>query len=392
MRWIDVFRIAFRMLQTNLLRSILTVLGIGVAISLIVVLIGLGYGLQEIAIGSIVESKELLSLDITALPEKGVPVTAETAIEIQKLSGIKEVSPVINTGGEIRLKEKLAAVAVTAGQHNFLEMEGVKLTQGRAYNDNANEVIISPQLLDLLDIKREDALNSTATINFNDPNNQNQSKKIEGATVVGITESADTPTIYIPFSLVAPSDPATKVSAIKAAATDRANVVSTSEALIAKGYQVETLIETLDQARTVFKWVTLGLTAFGMIALIVASIGMFNTLTIALLERTREIGIMKAIGITDETVKRLFLAESAILGLGGGLTGIGIGLSIDNLLGLILDRIAVTYGGTPVILFKYPPGFLLAMLLFPIALATFTGLYPAIRASHLNPLRALKYE
>lgn len=392
MRWLDVFRIAFRMLQTNLLRSILTVMGIGVAISLIVVLIGLGYGLQEIAIGSIVESKELLSLDIMSLPEKGVPVTAESAEEVKKLPGIKEASPVMSTSGEIRLKDKLAAVAVTSGQQSFLEMDGVKITQGRTFNDNTKEVIISPQLLDLLDVKKDDALNSSASVNYNDPTNQNQSRTLEGLTVVGITEAADSPTIYIPFSLVAPEDTTSKVSSVKAAAKDRESVLTSRDALVGKGYQVETLIETLDQARTVFKWVTLGLTAFGLIALIVASIGMFNTLTIALLERTREIGIMKAIGITDETVKRLFLAESAILGLGGGLAGIGIGLSVDNLLGLVLDRIAVTYGGSPVVLFKYPPGFLLAMLLFPVALATFTGLYPAIRASHLNPLRALKYE
>ncbi len=101
---------------------------------------------------------------------------------------------------------------------------------------------------------------------------------------------------------------------------------------------------------------------------------------------------MKAIGIDDVTVKRLFLAESAIIGLMGGLGGVGFGLLIDNTAGLILNRIALGFGGSKLTIFSYPPFFLLGMVLFPILLSLVTGLYPAIRAARINPLRALKYE
>ncbi len=390
MRWLDVFRIALRMLETNLLRSILTILGIGVAISLIVILIGLGYGLQQITIGSIVQSKALLSEDISPLPDSSNVLTTKDVDVVKSVTGIKEVSPVITTSGELKIKDKLIAVAVTAGTSGYLDMEGIGLNQGRKYKDGAKEVMLSPEALDLLNLKVGDVLDNDASLSYDDPNNQNVSKNISSILVTGITEPGDSPTAYVPIDAIANGD--SKLTSIKAVAIDRAAVVVTSAAITKKGYQVETLLDTLDQASAIFRWVTIGLTMFGIIALIVASIGMFNTLTIALLERTREIGIMKAIGITDTTVKRLFLAESAIIGLCGGLTGVGIGLGIDGLVSLILKNVSLHFGGAQVNLFEYPIGFLPAMVLFPIGLALVTGLYPALRASRLNPLHALRYE
>ncbi len=391
MRLIDVFRIALRMLRTNLLRSILTILGIGVAIMLIVMLIGLGYGLQQIAIGSIVQSKALLSVDVNPLPEQGRPITFDVLSEIKQLPGAKEVSPVINAGGELRVRDKLVSVAITAASQNFLDMDGIQLTRGHSFEDGKLEVIVSPEVLQLAELQPEEVLNLETRLNYNDPNNQNQSAFLEHLKIVGITEAAETPTIYLPYGLFV-KDNTTPLSSIKVVGQDRAAVVKLQEAISQKGFQVETLLETLDQARKIFNWVTIGLTMFGLIALVVASIGMFNTLTIALLERTREIGIMKAIGVTDITVKRLFLAEAAIIGLAGGVSGIVMGLATDYSLSYFLNRVTIHFGGLPVQLFNYPPGFLLGMVLFPMVLALGTGLYPAIRAARLNPLTALRYE
>jgi len=119
---------------------------------------------------------------------------------------------------------------------------------------------------------------------------------------------------------------------------------------------------------------------------------MLNTLTITLLERTREIGIMKAIGITNKDIKRLFLAESVLLGIMGGLVGVGSGLAVDELANELLNFFSHRYGGNPLELFRYPSWFLTTMIIYPAILGALTGLYPAIRASRLNPLRALRYE
>lgn len=390
MRWIDIFRISSRMLRTNGLRSVLTVLGIGVAISLIVVLIGIGYGLQNITIGSIVESKALLSLDVQGAPNDAIPLTSETVETVKSLPGIKDATPVIATAGEFRLDNKLASVAVIAAEPSFLEMEGIELKSGEVFSESGPEIIVTPQVLELLDLSEAGIVGAPAKLSYTDPNNESESKTLENLTIVGIAPT-DTAVIYIPFQLLTKTSDV-KFSLIKAVANDRDSLVLARDALVTKGLIVETLLETLDQARTVFRWVTIGLTAFGTIALIVAAIGMFNTLTISLMERTREIGIMKAIGVTNASVKRLFLAEASILGLLGGISGVSIGLALDDILEFTVNQVALRYGGVSLHLFQYPPYFLLTMVMYPIVLSVITGLYPAMRASRLNPLRALRYE
>lgn len=378
------------MLRTNGLRSLLTVLGIGVAISLIVVLIGIGYGLQNITIGSIVESKALLSLDIQPPPNDAIPLTEETVKMVKELPSIKDATPVIATAGEVRIDNKLAAVAVVAANPEFLEMEGIELRSGEVFAESAPEIIITPQVLELLDLSDAGIVGAPARLTYTNPNNESESKALDKVTIVGIAPT-DTAVVYVPYKLMA-GEEQIKFSLIKAVAQDREGLVKARDALVTKGLLVETLLETLDQARTVFRWVTIGLTVFGTIALVVAAIGMFNTLTISLMERTREIGIMKAIGVTNTSVRKLFLAEAAIIGLLGGLSGVLIGLALDDILELIVNQIAVRYGGVSLVLFQYPRYFLLSMVLYPVVLAVVTGLYPALRASKLNPLRALRYE
>ncbi len=391
MRWIDIIRISVRMLRTNGLRSLLTILGISVAISLIVLLIGVGYGLQNITIGSIVESKALLSLDIGAPPKEVKPLTLETVAELKQVPGIKDITPVISTNGEIRLNGKLASVAITAANPTFLEMEGVNIASGDTFKEDSNSVVISPKILELLDLGEEGLIGSTTSLSYTDPNNENESRTIDQIVISGISDNDSAAILYMPYSLVSKDGPP-KMSEIKAVATNRDSLIQARDSIVQKGYLVETLVETLDQARSVFRWVTVALATFGTIALLVAAIGMFNTLTISLLERTREIGIMKAIGVTDRAIKRLFLAEAGIIGFLGGVVGIALGVLAGMVVGIIINQIAVRYGGIKLTLVQYPQGFLITMVLYPIVLAFITGFYPAIRASRLNPLRALRYE
>lgn len=391
MRWIDVIRIAIRMLRTNLLRSLLTILGIGVAISFIVILIGFGYGLQTITIGSILQSKELLSLDVRADDKTGSVIGNQTVAELRQLAGVTGASPVIITSGQIQIGPQLAAVAVSAGNQDYLEMEGVQIQTGQAFKDGQRQVVVSPAVLDLVNLSPLQALGQIVTMSYTDPNNASDLKKLDNLVIVGISGSTDGPTVFLSYELLNPEGTA-KLSLIKLVVKDRPAVLSIRDRVTQKGYQVESLVDTLDEARRVFGYATVGLVTFGIIALIVASIGMFNTLTIALIERTREIGVMKAIGVTDRAVKRLFLAEAAIIGLFGGFFGTLIGIMIGLTIEMLVNRLAVNNQALPLDLFQYPPGFLLGIILFPVLLSILTGLYPAIRAAKLNPLQALRYE
>ena len=135
------------------------------------------------------------------------------------------------------------------------------------------------------------------------------------------------------------------------------------------------------------------------ISLLVAGVGIMNIMIISLMERTKEIGIMKAIGMKDGTVLSVFLSESIIMGLIGSLSGIGFGYllafgisQLDLLGGMINSATEGTImGGIPL----YPiltPTNLLSALGFGLAVSIFFGIYPAWRASRLQPVDALRYE
>lgn len=392
MRFIDVLRIAFRMLRTNLLRSLLTMAGMGVAISFIVVLIGFGYGLQVVTIGSIVSSKALFSLDITTPDENRLPLNEEAVEKIRQLKGVDGVSPVVVPAGQVTIDGEVAAVAVSAGNKQYLTMEGISLQSGRPFEDGTREILLSPPILELIGMSVQEAIGKTATLSYADPNNSNDQKTLENLLVVGvISSSEESPALYLPYSALQTGEKL-KLTSIKASAVDRQSIITVRDTMTGQGYEVNSLLDTLDEAKKFFNFATVGLAIFGGIALIVASIGMFNTLTIALIERTREIGIMKAIGLTNRSVKQLFLAEAAIIGFNGGLIGIAIGSGMGGLVELVFNQLAKTYDAGAVDLFQYPAGFIIGVIAFPTLLAIVTGMYPAIRASRINPLDALRYE
>ena len=134
------------------------------------------------------------------------------------------------------------------------------------------------------------------------------------------------------------------------------------------------------------------LALFGGIALIVSAIGMFNTMTVTLLERTNEIGIMRTIGASPSSIKVLFLSESIVMGFLGGIVGIIIGVGGGTLINFLLNTLATRMGGMAISLFRFPLVFLSFIAIFSAVMGFFTGVFPARRASSLNPLDAIRYK
>jgi putative ABC transport system permease protein len=142
----------------------------------------------------------------------------------------------------------------------------------------------------------------------------------------------------------------------------------------------------------IFKIVQYILAGFGLIALGVASIGMFNTLTISLLERTREIGIMRVLGATGSDIMKIFLIEAIFMGFGGGAFGLVTGWLITFILNTTVANLANSLGGQPTYPFLTPWYFAVGIMAVSLIIGFVTGLYPAKHASKLNPLDALRYE
>jgi ABC-type antimicrobial peptide transport system permease subunit len=169
-------------------------------------------------------------------------------------------------------------------------------------------------------------------------------------------------------------------------------LAATEEMLIKAGYRVTALSKTVEQASKIFQGIQAVLATFGGIALLVSAIGMFNTMTVTLLERTKEIGIMRTIGASPRDIKFLFVSESIIVGFLGGVSGIVMGVTIGFAVNIMLNIAASQFGGQAVNLFSFPVTFLTFIAVFSAAVGYLTGVFPARRASLLNPLDAIRYE
>ncbi len=174
-------------------------------------------------------------------------------------------------------------------------------------------------------------------------------------------------------------------------------VLTITETITGLGYQAYTpqsFVQGINNFFTVLQVIFGGV---GAIALLVAAIGIANTMTMAILERTREIGLMKAIGATNRDVLSVFLGEAAGIGFLGGLGGVLLGWSAAEILNVIamgyLAQQAAQQGGLPPTSAVYTPLWLpIFALVFATLIGLISGLYPALRAATMVPVTALKYE
>jgi putative ABC transport system permease protein len=159
------------------------------------------------------------------------------------------------------------------------------------------------------------------------------------------------------------------------------------------GFHTETLLARIKQIREAFLIMDLVLTSVGTVALVVAGLGIINTLLMAVLERYREIGTYKALGASDGDVRMIFLAEAGVVGLAGGLGGLVLGRVVAWIIEVVVNGIARSRGfDEPIMAFAFPLYLLGGAVLFAIAVSLVSGVYPAMRAARIDPIQALRGE
>jgi putative ABC transport system permease protein len=184
----------------------------------------------------------------------------------------------------------------------------------------------------------------------------------------------------------------TLYSSISVRVKNPSQVQTIEDAVKKMGFSAFSILDATRSLRQFFAVLDLFLGIFGSLALAVASIGIVNTLVMAILERRREIGIMKAIGASDGDVKKLFFAEAGAMGILGGIVGVALGWAIGQAINfgtnIYLKRQAL-----PPEHFWAVPWWLVAFaVLFAFFVSLVSGLYPAGRAARLDPVQALRYE
>jgi putative ABC transport system permease protein len=159
-----------------------------------------------------------------------------------------------------------------------------------------------------------------------------------------------------------------------------------------KGFSAFSLNDALQGAKRGFIILDIVLSLIGSIALAVSSLGIVNTMVMSILERTREIGIMKAIGGSDGDIRRIFLIEASAIGFFGGITGVVLGWIVGRIVNFGANVYIQNQGGTPGNLFSLPFWLIGGAIGFSVTISLIAGSYPAARAARLDPIRALRHD
>ncbi len=402
MKVVDLARLSTRMFKTNPLRTWLTILGMGVGTGAVVILVGLGFGLQQIILEQIVFGDSLLSLGVSATGARNLSITDDVIEHFEENEHIQDAAPLARYPALITYKGLTGNVFVQGAEPAYLRYAGITASAGDVFVEedlmNGNEIMLSPAVLKLFGI--EDAkgfIGQEISIRLLVPAEDGSDAineiiiekkfRVKGTTkeegVLNVLMMLPELKNYVGIE-------AYDRAQVKVDSNDFLSVVE--EELIKEGYRVTALSKTVEQASKIFQGIQAVLATFGGIALVVSAIGMFNTMTVTLLERTKEIGIMRTIGASPRDIKWLFVSESIIVGFLGGVSGILMGVTLGFVVNILLNLAASQFGGQAVNLFAFPLGFLVFIAVFSAAVGYLTGIFPARRAAMLNPLDAIRYE
>ena len=164
------------------------------------------------------------------------------------------------------------------------------------------------------------------------------------------------------------------------------------EKIEAMGVGVFALADELEEIKRAFLIMDSLLGAIGTIALIIAALGIINTMLMSILERTREIGVMKAIGGSENEIKFIFFVEAACIGLIGAIFGLMLGWLVTRIANQVMNTMVLPDNQGPIDLFYFPLWLILGALGFSVFVSLAAGLYPAIRAARIDPVRALRHD
>ncbi|MCW4005390.1 MAG: ABC transporter permease [Candidatus Bathyarchaeota archaeon] len=430
----DVFSYSFSAIKLRKLRAGLTTLGVVIGIAAIVALLSISTGLQSTITGQLEEGLASDTLIVSVNTGGGIgsgdgagagggglgggssSASSGFKLYLNYTEEIKTLSPDIETAfgfisqsGFIQKGDIDGLIRGGITGTDFADYAQVYPTtfvaaQGAIpLTPSDTDIVVGARLHDpwlngssVIDVNDEVTIlwtNATQLPFTNKTYTANVAAVLEPVGGLGFLGPSDTG-VYVPLSQAQSffgTDEASMII-VKLSGSDQAVIDSVSEAItdyFAGQVTVTSATAILSLVSTIFSTLTLFLGGIAAISLLVAGIGIMNIMIVSLIERTREIGILKALGTKSRTVLAIFLCESAIIGVIGAAIGIVAGWGLSNVVAVVFAGTAS--GGlaiTPVL----TPEVLLLALGFGVGVSVIFALYPAWRASKLKPVDALRYE
>ena len=399
-------------LKTNKSRSALTILGIVIGITAIIIVMALGQGAQNLILGQIQGIGAKTIAIVPGRQPSGISDIASSltdSLKLKDLDALKrkenvphatDIMPIVFSSQTATYESQLYQPTIFGVTPLFAKIYDITPEQGNLFSDEdvksyANVVVIGSKVKDEL-FGNNDALGQKIKI-------KGQNFRIVGilgkkgqTTFVNFDTAAIMPYTTVQqyilgikyFNrIVVQADSETNIDAtvadIKITLRNAHNITDPSK----DDFFVETQAQAIEQVGTITNVLTMFLVAVAAISLLVGGVGIMNIMLVSVTERTREIGLRKALGATNKNILSQFLLEAVILTASGGAVGITLGLTLSFLISLILSRVlAVNWQ------FTIPISGVLLGLGVSTAIGLVFGLYPARQAAKKNPIEALRYE
>lgn len=381
-----------------------------------------GFDENNQKLGRWIKTKVYLWEKIACTEENGgceegtyLPMRDENNDLIQKEGWLAEVNMIINESvlnqpAVLGLKTETETAETTTETKNNLDgIDWVEIASESGVSQveevnkidvpesSIHQIVINQAMQKVLGLTDGGVIDKTIDVSFIVVSDllEDNAKKIESNPtsykITGVVLEGNSPMAYVPFE---------DIKGLGVVNYSQAKVVTGNTDLLARirtqigamGFTTQSVVDTVAQIDNLFNTARAVLALLGMVALAVAALGMFNTLTVSLMERTREVGLMKALGMKSSEVRELFLAESMVMGLLGGLFGIAFGFVSGKLVGVLLTTYALIKGVGVIDVSYIPPLFIGVIIFLSLLVGLFTGLYPARRATKISALNALRYE
>lgn len=393
----DLIENSLRNLGRAKIRTLLTLLGVIIGISAIVSLMSVGNGLS-----ASVETQlaELGSNTIFVIPSgssfvRNTRVTPADISFMENVPGVTQVAPIYATSAILEFNKQKINVQVSAidskNSNIFQNTGSFNVAEGRFVNANeSGSIIIGDKIANgffdkKVDIKKLVTLNGEEyrVIGILAPQNQSFGGGFNGSSNVFMSLDA--------FKRIVPN-PKAGIIFVKTISAESVNLAASDikeyfEDKYGEGVvTVSSAEQILEQVQTILGLITIFLTGVGGIAILVGGVGITNSMVTSVLERTREIGIMKALGASDKIILSIFLLEAAFIGAVGGVIGVIVGYTLAIIIALIAELSGFAISA------EISLEITLGALLFSMIIGMLAGYFPALRASKMDPVNALRYE
>lgn len=394
MRFSDILKLSLRMFRARTMRTLLTILGMSIGIAAILFLVSLGYGLQKTLLQRITTSDALATLDIAEDRAKNALINQASIEKIRALPGVTATIPAVRVRGQGKFESVTLDLDTLGSSETFLRLENLKILSGRLLSTEAKTIVLTSGIGKTFGKSPEEMIGKEFSLTLFLPvegkEGQTVAKGPEVFRVIGIVESEENVSYFSLTDFPGANTGRFQALKVKAETADQTGLLR--DEILKLGFSVSSISDTISQANKVFRAIQIILMVFGLVALIVSAIGMFNTMTIALLERTEEIGIMKSIGASRGSISLMFIVEATLMGFLGSLVGVALGWLGGEICNYLLNFIATRFGGISVDLFSIPAWFIALIIAFGSIVGLFTGVFPARQASRIDPLDALRYK